>query len=680
MPRRLRRGVPLTTRQETKTRRWWHGAHDLIETTMLTQPSFLALLIASLLSAGCVAPGIRQAESIEAPAASPEGPLDRAMRQLTARQPEQAKDELKQGLARRPSDANLHFLNALAYRELAKTRGQAELDLAETGFRLALEFDPEHWLAAWHLGLMQAEQKDYEGARRTLGMAARLQPRHPDIQLALAGTAYQQRDMPVALLAAERALAGRPDDGTALRIAAVSSAALGLDAKAEGYVRQLDGDAARPIEDQVAQWRLVRAQFTPGKALPQGDGEAAARDAHAPAAGAGGDSKAEVVSPHWSDCPQTTAGAGECRGGYGRQSSGGWGSSSGSYGSSGSWGGSGFGQQNNTVAVLDQSPLPALPAPCRGGVLPRMVVVDAMLIRTEEVAGFNQGINLLDGLKVVLTGGNERTRTNTDGSLTRSTTITRNIRLPGDGITYALNIFNGTDQYAEVLARPSLVALDRMPATFFSGSVITLSLVGNFSSNVADKPVGVSLAVTPTFIDDETVLLAVKAGRSFIDGDGGGSLSMSANSLSTNVIIRYGQTLVLSGLRERYTAKNKTGIPVLKDLPGIQYLSSNRQINEYAQLVMMMLTPRIPLTSDVLQGGARPASGGQTARSADASSREAREKLAGVVSNFDAIQQYLQTTHHYRDEMRTGEITPRRFAKNPTLERTLQDLRQMLYY
>lgn len=637
------------------------------------KPTFI-ILLASTLLAGCVLQPTQLAEAEPAPEGALSSLAENAIRQLEARHPELAQRDIKRGLAKQPSDANLHFLNGLVYQELAKSKGQSELDLAETGYRLALEFDNEHWLAAWHLGIMQAEQKNYAEARQTLAKAAQWRPDRPEIQLALAGSAYQVRDMPVALLAAERTLGQSPGNREALRIAALSSAALGLEAKADEYAQQLDGGSgpgeARGLKDKVDQWRQIRAAFDPAN-----NPVLAAADSGLPQP-----ATTAVISQHWADCQQMTGQPKDNA--YGNASSG-WSGSSGSgswggSGSAGNWGGSGGSQQN--VAALDQSPLSALPSPCQGVALPRMVVVDAMLIRIEEVSGFNQGVNILDGLKIVLTGNAERTRTKAGDNHTQSSTITQNIGLPSGGVTYALGIFNGTDQYAEVLARPSLVALDRMPATFFSGSVVTLSLVGNFSSNVADKPIGVSLAVTPTFIDDDTILLAVKAGRSFIDGsDNTGSLTMSANSLSTNVIIRYGQTLILSGLRERYTAKNKTGIPVLKDIPVIQYLTSNNQFKQYAQHVMIVLTPRRPQEADGAKLQDRSGAPVQSRQANDAVSREARQKLSTVVSNFDAIHHFLQS-YHYIQEVKTGEIMPRRFAPTPSLTRTLQDLRQMLYY
>lgn len=666
-----------------------------------------ALILAAICSAGCATQNQQIAEIEGLSYRSQASVVERAIQQLEARRPDLATVELKSGLAKQPSDANLHFLNGLAYRELSRHNGQTELDLAETGYRLALEFDEEHWLAAWHLGVMQAEQKNFADARKSLARAAQLRPDHPEIQLALAGTAFQVKDMPVALLAAERTMVQRPRDREAVRIAALSSAALGLADRSHEYVRQLSASAesetsrseAVDVKEKVAQWAALLARFDSTKAREL-TRDNVANEPPAPTApnsapgaplpdgtSSKGASRHSVIAQHWADCAQRVGRAGDGEGG----SSSGWGASSSSIGSS-TWGSSsgfssfgptstGFGggtQQN--VAALDQSPTAALPSPCQGIALPRMVVVDTMLIRTEEVTGFDQGVNVLDGLKVVLTGGNEKRRSTADGETQRSTTITRNIGLPSNGITYALGIFNGTDQKAEVLARPSLVALDRMPATFFSGSIITLSLLGNFSSNVADKPVGVSLSVTPTFIDDETLLLAVKAGRSFIDGaDHLGSLTMSANSMSTNVIIRYGQTLVLSGLRERYASRNRTGIPVLRDIPGIQYLTSNNQLVEYSQHVMIVLTPRKPYQSE--DERTRNIAGRSPNRASydDIASREAREKFASMVTNIDSINQFLQTSE-YTKEFRTGAISPRRFAAPPNLSRTIQDLRQLLLY
>ena len=137
------------------------------------------------------------------------------------------------------------------------------------------------------------------------------------------------------------------------------------------------------------------------------------------------------------------------------------------------------------------------------------------------------------------------------------------------GIAYSLNLFNVTESRADVLARPTLVVLDRKSSQFFSGSTISVALgvgVGGTGS-VIDKPVGVSLSVTPTFVNKNTMLLAVKATRSYIEPGNNNStfaqvMQTSRNTVTADVLIDYGQTLVLNGLSERELDDSSSGVPV----------------------------------------------------------------------------------------------------------------------
>lgn len=581
---------------------------------------------------------------------------EKSMALLANRQSKEANTELNRALARTPADANLHFLNGLAYRQMSQQSGQAVSELAETGYRLALEFDPNHWLAAWHLGLLQLEQHQYAEARKTLAAASRLQPRNPDIQLALAGSAYLASDAPVALWAAENTLKMRPGDAEALRIAALSSAALGMDSGTQAFSEQLR--SIRPADteilaDRIEAWKRIYAQAgNTDSTTRTGDAQPAPPTQPTPPPAA--PTEPGPLAPGWSSCPQGND-----------SSSSNWSSSSNSWSS---------GSSGDATEKLQ-----ALPSPCRGVPLPRMAVVDVTLIRTQETTGYSQGMNLLDGLKVVLNGSREYNSSNSP-----SKTVTRSLGLPQAGITYSLNIFSAGDTIADVIARPSLLALDRTPATFFSGSTVSVAMTGQYGGSLSDKNIGVSLSVTPTFIDNEQLLLSVKGARSFIEPaqfDGfEQAITTSNNIVSTNVIMRFGDTLILSGLREREYVKSKEGVPLLRDIPVLQYLFSTHADFDYAQHVLILITPRKPSTL------------AETERAAQAYLRtpEPQNELDEVGTdawgsmrtrrpNLEAIMAKLQLSR-YRKEFRTGDLSIRRFAPSPSLERVLQDVKYMLYY
>jgi tetratricopeptide (TPR) repeat protein len=252
--------------------------------------------------------------------------------------------------------------------------------------------------------------------------------------------------------------------------------------------------------------------------------------------------------------------------------------------------------------------LEPLPNPCPNNP-PRMASIDAVLIRTVDVQGSSFGINLLTGLQI-FAGSQRSSTTTTIGGV--SGTLNTNASVLGIGnattatlngvsglLNYTLNIANSITSNTQVVARPTLTALDRIPSTFYSGGVQTVGLNGGGVSGaqVSNIPTGISLSVTPTFVDDETMMLAVKVSRSFINasspiGGFNAGLSVAQHAVTSNVRIKYGETLILDGLTLRTFSKEQDGVPVLQDIPIIQYFFNQSQKQQYVENVLVMVTPR----------------------------------------------------------------------------------------
>jgi type II secretory pathway component GspD/PulD (secretin) len=245
-----------------------------------------------------------------------------------------------------------------------------------------------------------------------------------------------------------------------------------------------------------------------------------------------------------------------------------------------------------------------------------MASIDAVLIRTVDNQTSQSGINLLTGLTMFAGSQSFRTTGSTGGAsvsgvvqnsvigIGNATSAT--INSVSGLVSYSLNIANSTSSNSQVIARPTLTALDRIPSTFYSGSVITAGLNGGGVSGaqITNIPTGVSLSVTPTFVDEESMMLAVKVSRSYVvsatQGLGGfnATVSQEQHAVTANVKIKYGETLILDGLTSRSTNSNSDGVPVLQDIPIIQYLFSQKGQQLYSENVLVLVTPRKVQTED----------------------------------------------------------------------------------
>lgn len=252
--------------------------------------------------------------------------------------------------------------------------------------------------------------------------------------------------------------------------------------------------------------------------------------------------------------------------------------------------------------------LEPLPSPCQGQALPKMAMIDAVLIRTVDTNATSNGVNLLQGIQIF--GGAQRTTTTGQMPINASvmgvgTATSATLNSVSGLVSYSMNIANAVTTSAQVVAKPTLTALDRIPSTFYSGQVQTVGLNGGGVSGaqVTNVPTGTSLSVTPTFIDEDTMMLAVKVSRSFIDstsavGGFNAGISTQNHNVTANVKIRFGETLILDGLTDREYDKSRNGVPVLQDIPIIQYLFSNVTKSIYSENVIVLITPRRVVSSE----------------------------------------------------------------------------------
>jgi hypothetical protein len=106
-----------------------------------------------------------------------------------------------------------------------------------------------------------------------------------------------------------------------------------------------------------------------------------------------------------------------------------------------------------------------------------------------------------------------------DGANAITTTLKRAITIPA--LTYSLNIANANTDINEILARPTLAALEGVKSDFFSGTELNAAVVASSNNNVGgsvliEKEIGVRLGITPFFVEGGRVKLEVEAERTFL--------------------------------------------------------------------------------------------------------------------------------------------------------------------
>ena len=159
---------------------------------------------------------------------------------------------------------------------------------------------------------------------------------------------------------------------------------------------------------------------------------------------------------------------------------------------------------------------------------------------------------------------------------------------------------------ADVQAEPSVVTLDNKKAEIMSGQEVPIRVVdvgsltqgGNQATapraTVAFKETGIILQVTPHITNNRQILLMVHAERSIVtpaSADLG--YVIDKQRADNELLVADGETAVIGGLTDSHVNQDKTGIPILVDLPFIGKLFGETRTEEVKDDLIILVTPHI---------------------------------------------------------------------------------------
>ena len=599
-------------------------------------------------------------------------------------------------------NAELHFLNGLTY-HLGYLRGDAEsFQLAEAGYHAALLNDPSMDVANLQMGRLLLEAKDYARAKQAFAAAAAANLKSTDALYGLAHAAAFDGDLTTSYWAAGKLDELKWNSPLLLRVKAIHAALAQQTERAREYALAYasstdDAADAKYVQDRVNRLAYMKASSSGGALARTGAGEfpmllaqaapaeAVPAAAAAPTVAPAAPTIAPAAAPEAAAAPAVTAPAPApveaAAGSTARQK----------------W----FRCDKEPGIPLQKDvasqPPPSeeaftttvLPAPCAGE-LPEMAFIEVTMIRTEESQNRNMGINLLDGLQVLSTLNLARTFTKSTGvteTVRNNNFVLGNSAGGGSQLRYSLNIANAAYTKNEVIARPTLAAIDRVPAVFFSGATITIGVAGanGGASTVVDKPVGVSLSVTPTFIDEDNVLVSLRASRSFINsGAGSGStqilLSQTRNSINASSVLKFGETFIVSGLVERDINDASSGVPMLQDIPVLQYFFKHSEKIDFNRQIITLITIRRVVNSELEAQRAKTSVGG--AVSLHALSKMVDELIGLQNSNtvVDEVLRGFRSDNMLYNRLRNKDFIQQSISEKNKLQRFLEEVKGMLYF
>ncbi|MFM5162802.1 type IV pilus secretin PilQ [Aeromonas rivipollensis] len=263
----------------------------------------------------------------------------------------------------------------------------------------------------------------------------------------------------------------------------------------------------------------------------------------------------------------------------------------------------------------------------------KQVVIEARMVTIDdgfdEALGVRWGVTKNDGHGNGTSGtiegndgsGNGNLIQNPDGSSRINTNMTRpdvadrlNVNLPVTNAAGTLafqvaRLANGTlldlelsalekESKAEIIASPRVTTANQKPALIEQGTEIPyVESSSSGATSVTFKKAVLSLKVTPQITPDNRVILDLTVtqdtkGETVPTGTGD-AVSINAQSITTQVLVNNGETLVLGGIYQQTIKSDVSKVPLLGDIPGLGYLFKKTTSENKKRELLIFVTPRI---------------------------------------------------------------------------------------
>jgi type IV pilus assembly protein PilQ len=151
-----------------------------------------------------------------------------------------------------------------------------------------------------------------------------------------------------------------------------------------------------------------------------------------------------------------------------------------------------------------------------------------------------------------------------------------------------------------ILSSPSITTLDNQTAYTENGDKVPYVTeetgeTGKITRNVKFEDVVLRLEITPHVIDGKNLKMKVEVRKDEVDSARNvqGNPYIIKKKTSTNLIVKDGETIVISGLTKQKTQNAETGVPWLKDVPGVGWMFKSSGKSESMEEVLIFITPNI---------------------------------------------------------------------------------------
>jgi general secretion pathway protein D len=166
-----------------------------------------------------------------------------------------------------------------------------------------------------------------------------------------------------------------------------------------------------------------------------------------------------------------------------------------------------------------------------------------------------------------------------------------------------------SDDSITIIQKPRIQTFQAQPASFFVGNTVpyvTSTYNGGttgIGSSYSQLSVGVSLNVTPFINPDGLVVMQIQEEIDDISGytqiDGNPVPNTASKTLSSNVAVKDRDSIILGGAIYSEKDFNKSGVPLLQDIPLLGALFSSRSSTKTRNELLVLMRPTVLKTPEL---------------------------------------------------------------------------------
>lgn len=153
---------------------------------------------------------------------------------------------------------------------------------------------------------------------------------------------------------------------------------------------------------------------------------------------------------------------------------------------------------------------------------------------------------------------------------------------------------------SKTISNPSILCVNNKESSIYVGKTLSIATgsinanTGSTTNSFKRDDIGLSLKIKPRVSSQEKVTLAVEAVLENVIGvDGNNQPITTKQTVTTESILRHGESIIIGGLVKSYNQETEQKVPLLGDIPLLGWFFTWTSEEEQQDNLLVMLTPYV---------------------------------------------------------------------------------------